>query len=113
MQAVLGAGCFSFSAILSTLANVGPATAAFYRCVLPLPVLGALAMAEQRRHGPRPLASRGYAALAGLFLAVNLVLWIHAIADVGAGPGTVLGEKAALPGMFAAVSGNVHPARSL
>ena len=30
--------------------------------------------------------------LAGLFLAVDLVLWNHAIADVGAGVATVLGN---------------------
>jgi drug/metabolite transporter (DMT)-like permease len=91
-QAAVGAMCISAAAILFTLANVGPVTATFYRCALPLPVLALLAFAEQRRHGPRPLASRGCAALAGLFLAVNLVLWIHAIADVGAGAATVLGN---------------------
>jgi drug/metabolite transporter (DMT)-like permease len=48
--------------------------------------------AEQCRHGPRSMASRRYALLAGLFWAVNLVLWIHAIADVGAGVATVLGN---------------------
>jgi drug/metabolite transporter (DMT)-like permease len=92
VHAALGATCISSSAILITLANAGPTTTTFYRCVLPLPVLAVLAVAEQRRHGPRPLASRGYAVLAGLFLAVNLVLWIHAIADVGAGIATVLGN---------------------
>jgi drug/metabolite transporter (DMT)-like permease len=92
VHAALGAACISSSAILITLANVGSTTTAFYRCALPLPVLAVLAVAEQRRHGPRPLASRGYAVLAGLFLAVNLVLWIHAIADVGAGVATVLGN---------------------
>lgn len=92
MQAAFGALCISSSAVLITLANVAPATTAFYRCALPLPVLGVLAVAEQRRRGPRSLASRGYAVLAGLFLAVNLVLWIHAIADVGAGAATVLGN---------------------
>jgi drug/metabolite transporter (DMT)-like permease len=90
--AALGALCISASAILFTLANVEPAAAAFYRCALPLPVLAVLAIAEQRRQGPRPLAERGYAVLAGLFLAVNLVLWIHTIADVGAGAATVLGN---------------------
>jgi drug/metabolite transporter (DMT)-like permease len=84
--------CISASAILFTLAHAEPAVAAFYRCALPLPVLAVLAVAEQRRHGPRPLAVRGYAVLAGLFLAVNLVLWIHTIADVGAGAATVLGN---------------------
>ena len=97
VQAVLGTASISSSAVLITLASVGPATTAFYRCALPLPVLAVLAVAEQRRHGPRPLASRGYAVLAGLFLAANLVLWIHAIADVGAGAATVLGN---LPVLF-------------
>jgi drug/metabolite transporter (DMT)-like permease len=92
VRAALGAACISSSAILITLANVAPAAAAFFRCALPLPVLAVLAVAEQRRRGPRPLASRGYAVLAGLFLAVNLVLWIHAIADAGAGVATVLGN---------------------
>ncbi|HUZ52703.1 MAG TPA: DMT family transporter [Streptosporangiaceae bacterium] len=92
VEAALGTACISSSAILITLANVGPATTAFYRCALPLPVLAVLAVAEQRRYGPRPMASRGYAVLAGLFLAVNLVLWIHTIADVGAGVATVLGN---------------------
>jgi drug/metabolite transporter (DMT)-like permease len=92
VQAALGALCISSSAILITLANVTPTMTAFYRCALPLPVLGVLTVGERRRRGPRSLASRGYAMLAGLFLAVNLVLWIHAIADVGAGAATVLGN---------------------
>lgn len=92
VQAALGAACISSSAVLITLANVAPATTAFYRCALPLPVLAALAVTEQRRHGPRPLSSRCYAVLAGLFLAINLVLWIHSISAVGAGAATVLGN---------------------
>ena len=92
MQVAFGAACLSASAILITLANVAPVTAAFYRCALPLPMLAVLAVAEQRRHGRRPVASHGYAVLAGLFLAANLVLWIHSIADVGAGVATVLGN---------------------
>jgi drug/metabolite transporter (DMT)-like permease len=63
-----------------------------YRCGLALPLLAVLAAVEQRRRGPRPLASRGYAALAGLFLSVDLVLFNHTIADVGAGVSTVIGS---------------------
>jgi drug/metabolite transporter (DMT)-like permease len=47
---------------------------------------------EQRKLGPRPLASRRNALFAGLLLAVDLVLWNHAITDVGAGVATVLGN---------------------
>jgi drug/metabolite transporter (DMT)-like permease len=92
LRAALGAACISSSAILVTLANVGPATTAFYRCALALPGLILLAVLEQRRHGPRPLARRLSALVAGLFLAVDLVLWNHSIADVGAGVATVLGN---------------------
>jgi drug/metabolite transporter (DMT)-like permease len=90
--AVLGAGCISSSAILVTLAHVGAVTVAFYRCGLALPVLIVLAVLEQRRLGPRLAAIRLRAVLAGLFLAVDLVLWNHSIADVGAGVATVLGN---------------------
>src|SRR5215469_8303678 len=92
LTAALGAACISSSAILVTLAHVGAVTTAFFRCALALPVLIPLAMLEQRRLGPRALASRAYAVVAGLFLAVDLVLWNHAIADVGAGVATVLGN---------------------
>ena len=90
--ATLGAGCISSSAILVTLAHVGPVTTAFFRCALALPMLIPLAMLEQRRLGSRSLTSRLSAATAGLFLAIDLVLWNHAIADVGAGVATVLGN---------------------
>jgi drug/metabolite transporter (DMT)-like permease len=92
LLATLGAACISASAVLVTLADTGPATAAFYRCLLALPVLAVLAALEQRRRGRRPLRVRAGAVFAGLFLAIDLVLWNHAIADVGAGVATVLGN---------------------
>jgi drug/metabolite transporter (DMT)-like permease len=92
LTAVLGAACISSSAILVTLAHTGDATTAFFRCALALPVLVPLAVLEQRRLGQRPLARRRSAVIAGFFLAVDLVLWNHAIADVGAGVATVLGN---------------------
>jgi drug/metabolite transporter (DMT)-like permease len=92
LPVALGAACISASAILVKLAGTGPVTTAFYRCALALPVLAALLVAEQRRHGPRRLAERLWAALAGVFLAIDFVLWNHAIAAVGAGIATVLGN---------------------
>jgi drug/metabolite transporter (DMT)-like permease len=53
-------------------------------------VLAALALLERRRHGPAPRSTGGYAAIAGAFFAADLILWHHAIADVGAGLATVL-----------------------
>ena len=112
LTATLGAACISSSAILVTLAHVGAITTAFFRCALALPVLVPLAVLEQRRLGPRPPASRGYAMLAGLFLAVDLVLWNHAISDVGAGVATVLGNLQVLfVGVFAWLVMRERPGR--
>lgn len=92
LTAALGAACISSSAVMVTLSGADPVTAAFFRCALALPVLVPLAIWEQRRLGRRPLRSRVTAVVAGLFLAIDLVLWNHAIADVGAGIATVLGN---------------------
>jgi drug/metabolite transporter (DMT)-like permease len=92
LLATLGAACISASAVLIKLADTGTASAAFYRSLLALPLLAVLAVVEQRRRGPRPLRSRFGAVLAGVFLAVDLVLWNHAIADLGAGIATLLGN---------------------
>src|SRR5271169_6773825 len=92
LTAALGAACISSSAIFITLAHVSAVTMTFFRCVLALPVLALLAVIERRRQGRRALKSRLYAVLAGLFLAVDLVLWNHAIVEVGAGIATVLGN---------------------
>lgn len=92
LMAGLGAATISSSAVFVAESGATPVSTAFYRTVLALPVLVALAVIEQRRHGPRPLAQRLRAVLAGVFLAVDLILWTHAIADVGAGVATVLGN---------------------
>jgi drug/metabolite transporter (DMT)-like permease len=90
--AVAGAACISTSAVFVALANVGPATTAFYRCLIALPPLVLLAWYERRRLGPRSSARRLRALLAGPAFAVDLVLWNHAIGAVGAGVATVLGN---------------------
>ncbi len=91
-MAGLGAATISSSAVFVAESGASPVSTAFYRTALALPVLVALAVLEQRRHGARPLAQRLRAVLAGVFLAVDLILWTHAIADVGAGVATVLGN---------------------
>src|SRR5436190_12226369 len=58
LLASLGAASISASAVLIKLANTGAVSAAFYRCLLALPVLAALAVLEQRRRGPRPRRAR-------------------------------------------------------
>lgn len=92
LAAVLGALTIAFSAIFVSLAAVTPATAAIFRCAYALPPLAVLAWAERRRYGPRAPGQRRLALLAGVFFAVDLVVWHHAIGQVGAGLATVLGN---------------------
>lgn len=91
LAAVAGASCIASSGVLVRLADVAPATAAVFRCLYALPVLGALATVERRRHGP-DRARRGWTLVAGTCFATDLVLWHHAIDAVGAGLATVLGN---------------------
>ena len=90
--ALAGALTIAFSAILVHQAGVHPATAALYRCAYALPVLGLLAWRERRRYGPRAAGQQRLALIAGLFFAADLIFWHQAIAGVGAGLATVLGN---------------------
>src|SRR5919107_5456164 len=89
---LLGALAIAFSAILYRLAEVSPATGAFFRCAWALPPLWLLARWEDRRFGPRTRRARGLAWIAGVFFAADLLLWHNAIEHVGAGLATVLGN---------------------
>ena len=90
LAALAGALAIAFSAIFVDLASVSPSTAAVFRCGYALPVLGLLALRERRRYGPPPPRHWRHAAIAGSFFAADLILWHHAIGDVGAGLATAL-----------------------
>ena len=92
LTAVLGALTIAGSAVLVRLADVPPSTAAFFRCAYALPPLALLAYYERRRYGPRPAGQVRLAWFAGVFFAADLILWHHAINQVGAGLATVLGN---------------------
>jgi drug/metabolite transporter (DMT)-like permease len=87
---LLGAVTIAFSSILVRLSHASPSTAAIFRCLFALPVLGLLAWLEDRRFGSRPWAERRVVVIAGVFFAADLILWHHSIEDVGAGLATVL-----------------------
>ena len=91
VAAVLGAACISSSAIVMRLAGSSASMTALGRCGIALPVLALLAWLE-RRHGTSRLTRRGrwLARVGGVFLAADLIVWSHSIADIGAGLGTVI-----------------------
>jgi len=88
--AILGAVTIAFSSILVRLSHASPSTAAIFRCLYALPVLGLLAWSEDRRFDGRSWRERRVALGAGVFFAFDLILWHHSIGDVGAGLATVL-----------------------
>jgi drug/metabolite transporter (DMT)-like permease len=100
--AAAGAGCIATSGILVRLSDAAPVTVAIFRCLYALPFLGLLALWESRRLGSLPARARSLAWVAGIFFAADLVLWHHAIAAVGAGLATVLGNLQVLIVGFAA-----------
>ncbi len=88
--ALMGAVTIAFSSILVRLSHASPSTAAIFRCAYALPVLGLLALVEDRRFGRRTWRERRLGLVAGIFFAADLLLWHNSIADVGAGLATVL-----------------------
>jgi drug/metabolite transporter (DMT)-like permease len=92
LMAMAGATCIAFSAILVRLADVPPSTAAFFRCAYALPPLALLAWWERHRFGPLAHRALWLSLIAGVFFMGDLVFWHHAIAAVGAGLATVLGN---------------------
>ena len=82
----------AWSAILVRLSHASPSTAAVFRCLYAVPVLGVLAWVERRRYGPRSRRDLRLSVWAGAFFAADLICWHHSIANVGAGLATVLGN---------------------
>jgi len=89
-SAVIGAVFIAFSGIFFLLSGASPTTATVFRCGFALPVLLALTWYEDRRLGGRDRHSRALALTAGVFFAFDLVLWMNAVEQVGAGLATVL-----------------------
>jgi drug/metabolite transporter (DMT)-like permease len=87
LAAALG---LSFTAIFFALSDASPVTATVYRCAYALPILWWLARREDRAAGPRPWKARRWAALAGVFFAIDLVLFHQSILLMGAGLASVM-----------------------
>jgi drug/metabolite transporter (DMT)-like permease len=110
--ALAGAIVISFSAILFRLADVSPATAAFFRPAYGLPFLMALALA-QRGAPPRTPRERTAAVAAGGLMGLAFVLWMLAIDAIGAGLSTVLGNtQVVIIGLAAWILQGERPTRA-
>jgi drug/metabolite transporter (DMT)-like permease len=113
LAALLGAMCIAFSGILYRWAEVSPSTGTVFRALFGLPLLGFVAWIEHRRFGGLPARTVRLAALAGVFFAGDLMFWHHAIAAVGAGLATVLGNLQVLVvGIVAWLAFGERPGRS-
>ena len=111
--ALVGAIGIAFSGIIYVKADVSPETGAFFRCLFAIPPLWVLVRLEDRALGKRDRRQRAFAWLAGAFLAVDLLLWHHAIEAVGAGLATVLANtQVVLVGLVAWALLAERPARS-
>ena len=80
----------STAGILFVLSEASPSTATVFRCLYALPLLLWLMRREEAVYGGRPARARGWALLAGVFFAGDLLLFHHAILLMGAGLATVL-----------------------
>lgn len=100
--AAAGAACIATSGVLVRLSDTTPVTVAVYRCAYALPFLALVTMVERRRFGELPPRARRLAWVAGVFFALDLIFWHNAIAAVGAGLATVLGNLQVLIVGFAA-----------
>jgi drug/metabolite transporter (DMT)-like permease len=111
--ALIGACAIAFSGIIYVKADVSPETGAFFRCLYALPPLWLLVWFEDRALGKRDRRQRAFAWVAGVFLAVDLLFWHHAIEAVGAGLATVLANtQVVLVGLAAWALLGERPARS-
>jgi drug/metabolite transporter (DMT)-like permease len=88
--AVASAIALSLTGVLYLASGASPSTASAYRCLLVIPVLWWLTTREERIVGTRSWAQRRWALLAGVFFAIDLVLFHHGIRLMGAGLATVM-----------------------
>ncbi|WP_064745307.1 DMT family transporter [Pseudonocardia acaciae] len=88
LLAAVGSLCVALSSTFIKVSGASGATSSFWRCLVALPPLALLALAEARRTGVR--AKVRLPLVAGLGLGLDMVLWGEAIPRVGAGVATVL-----------------------
>jgi drug/metabolite transporter (DMT)-like permease len=88
--ALAAALALSFTAVAFAFSDVSPATATVFRAAYALPFLWWLARREDRLAGARSWLARRWALLAGVFFAIDLVLFHQSILLMGAGLASVM-----------------------
>jgi drug/metabolite transporter (DMT)-like permease len=105
--------CIAFSGVFYRWAEVSPSTGTVFRALFGLPLLGFVAWLEHRRFGGLPKRTVRLSLVAGIFFAGDLMFWHHAIAAVGAGLATVLGNLQVLVvGVVAWIAFGERPSRN-
>ena len=105
--------CIAFSGIFYRWAEVSPSTGTVFRALFGLPLLVFVAWLEHRRYGGLPSRTIRLSLVAGVFFAGDLLFWHHAIAYVGAGLATVLGNlQVLIVGVVAWLAFGERPSRN-
>ncbi len=110
--ALAGTAAISFTGIFVALADVSPATAAFFRAAYAVPALGVIWLIVRKRD-TRPVHLRAAGMASGVFLALDLLFWHRSIDLIGAGLATVIANAQVLfVGLFSFLVYRQHPTRN-
>ncbi|WP_165922076.1 DMT family transporter [Pseudonocardia endophytica] len=110
-----GAATLASTGVLVRLADVGAATASFWRCIIALAVLLPLAAWEARRFGTPGARQIGWGLAGGALLGADFLLWTQSVLDAGSGIANVVlnVQVIAFPLIALAVAGTVVPRRQV
>lgn len=86
---ILGATLLAFGGSFLIASGENTATTTFFRCLLALPILAAMAIPEIRRFGRLSRRATVLYLAGGAFLGVDFALWAHAVSSVGVGIATI------------------------
>ncbi len=89
---LVGATIISFSAIFFELSGTDPVTATGFRMVYALPLL-AMLWWQDRNRDTRPRADRIIGAAAGIFLAIDVIVWQSSMQYIGTGLATLIANS--------------------
>lgn len=110
-----GAVTLASTGVLVRLADVGAATASFWRCIIALVVLLPLAAWEAHRFGRPSVRQIGWGLAGGALLGADFLLWTQSVLDAGSGIANVVLniQVIAFPLLALVVAGTAMPRRQV